>query len=193
MVSPGNEPPPATASVSTTLTAAHRAEPAIGLGAAPAARRPARVAMRQNGIAVASPDEVRVSATVLQRGERQLVGAQRARQRMRVRGASTSVGAADDDPGLRSAEQLVAGEGHERGAGVDALADAELVAQPRGSVAAATASSRRADPSPASTTPAGRVRASSATGVDVDEPDHAVVRRVHLQHERDVVGDSARS
>ena len=43
--------------------------------------------------------------------------------------------AADDDAGLRTAEQLVARERHQRGAGVEALAHAGLVAQPAGSTA----------------------------------------------------------
>ena len=57
MVSPGNEPPPATASVSTTFTAAIPG----GTDAATASARARSsstgiVAIRQTGIDVASPD-----------------------------------------------------------------------------------------------------------------------------------------
>ena len=80
------------------------------------------VAMRQSGIAAPSPSRY-ASATACERGERDLVGAQRTRERM-PREPRDEVGAADDDPRLRSAEQLVAREGDERRARVEALAHA---------------------------------------------------------------------
>ena len=50
----------------------------------------------------------------LERGERELVGAQRALERVAAQ-ALDQIGAADDDPGLRPAEQLVAREADEVG------------------------------------------------------------------------------
>ena len=50
----------------------------------------------------------------------------------RVAGAGVDeVGPPGDDPGLRAAEELVAGEHHQGGAGGERLADRRLVAQPR--------------------------------------------------------------
>ena len=62
----------------------------------------------------------------LERGERELVGAQRALERVPAQ-ALDEVGAAHDDPGLRPAEQLVAREADEVGAGGEALARRRLV------------------------------------------------------------------
>ena len=44
-------------------------------------------------------------------------------------------GVACDDPGLRSAEKLVAGEHHEAGPAVEGLAGGGLVGQPAGRIA----------------------------------------------------------
>ena len=63
-----------------------------------------------------------------ERGERQLVGAQRALQRMAPQPLD-ELGASDDDAGLRAAEQLVAGEADEVGAGREARASRRLVAR----------------------------------------------------------------
>ena len=68
----------------------------------------------------------RVAALAVERerrgepGERELVGAQRAHQRVLARGLDRGA-RADRDAGLRPAEQLVAGERHEVGAGRDGL------------------------------------------------------------------------
>jgi hypothetical protein len=120
----------------------------------------------------------------LQQRERDLVGAHRAGER--VRGdRGHQLGGSDDDPGLGPAQELVARERHERGAGVERLADARFVAQPR-----------RAVPEPRR-----RVVEQPGPGVDhhrhpergqlrhrrrLDETHHAVVRRVHLEDERGV-------
>ena len=83
--------------------------------------------MRSTGI---SPRPVEVERErPLERGERQLVGAQRALERVAPEPLD-QVGAPDDDPGLRAAEQLVAGEADEIGAGGEASARGRLVRQP---------------------------------------------------------------
>src|SRR5439155_23932561 len=74
------------------------------------------------------PLEVRVRDRLEPR-EGQLVGAQRACQRMRLQSIDERA-AADDDPRLWSTEELVTGEGDERRARFDALTHSELVAQP---------------------------------------------------------------
>ena len=115
------------------------------------------VAMRQNGTASPSRREVG-ERDVLQRAEHEPARAQRAVQRVAGAGVD-EVGPAGDDPGLRPAEQLVAGERDERGAGVERLAGGGLVA-------AATAAGRRAAtgtaassrPDPRSTTTGGAER-----------------------------------
>ena len=61
-------------------------------------------------------------------GERELVGAQRAHQRVLARGVDRGR-RADRDAGLRAAEQLVAGERDEVGAARDGLGDRRLVGQ----------------------------------------------------------------
>ena len=63
----------------------------------------------------------------LERRERQLVGAQRPLQRMPAQPLD-ELRAADDDPRLRPAEQLVAGEADEVGAGGEARGGGRLVA-----------------------------------------------------------------
>ena len=104
---------------------------------------------------------------------------------------STSARRPTMTPGLRSAEQLVARERHERGARVDALADTELVAQPRrpfrepGRRVVEQTRARVDDDRAAE-----RRQLGDRDGRD--EPDHAVVRGVHLQEQRDVVGEGGR-
>ena len=97
--------------------------------------------------------------------ERELVGAHRARERV-ARDRRDRSRRSHDDPGLRTAEQLVAGEGHERRAGVDRLADARFVAQPRRPLPRATASVSSSRPEPASTItggPSARARRPGST------------------------------
>ena len=141
------------------------------------------VAIRQNGSA--SPSRSRYAERdLLQRAEHESSGAQGAIQGMACARVD-QVGAADEDAGLRSAEQLVAGEDDERGAGGEGLARRGLVAQPRrravrqpraGGVEQARAEvddDRRADR-----------RRASATAASSVKPGDAVVRLVHLQDQR---------
>src|SRR6185436_16657439 len=64
----------------------------------------------------------------LERSQGQLVRAERALERMPSQPLD-ELGAADDDPRLRAAEQLVAGEADEVGSGLQALARGRLVAE----------------------------------------------------------------
>jgi hypothetical protein len=93
------------------------------------------------------------------------------------------VGAADGHARLRPAQELVARERDQRGARVDGLTDARLVAQPRRPMGeprsrlveepgAGVDHDRR--PEPGQVTHRGRL----------DEADHPVVGRVDLEHER---------
>ena len=97
------------------------------------------------------------------------------------------VGAAGDDPRLRTAEQLVAAEGHQRGAVRQRLASRRLTAPATpAAVPAATGSSRRSARCRCRRhrrRPAWRAR---ATDVRLDEALDPVVARVHLQHCGDV-------
>ena len=61
----------------------------------------------------------------LERGQRELVAAERAVERMRPYLAH-EITVADDDPALRTAEQLVARVAHQRRSGADAVDDARL-------------------------------------------------------------------
>ena len=114
----GSAPPPTRATVSSTSPPTAAREPlgagADGLGRLvqhPQHRNLARGALR-----------VEVERErALERGERELVRAQRALERVAAQPLD-ELGAADDDPGLRAAEQLVAGEADEVGAGGEALA-----------------------------------------------------------------------
>ena len=63
-----------------------------------------------------------------ERGERELVGAQRPLQRMTTQPLD-ELGAPGDDPGLRPTEQLVAGEADEVGPAGEARRDRRLVAE----------------------------------------------------------------
>ena len=90
-------------------------------------------------------------------------------------------------PGLRAAEQLVAAERHERGAGGERLAGGRLAGQPRrraaGEPRAGGVEQARADVGHdrhAERRPARR------PATCLDEAVDPVVRRVHLEHERDV-------
>ena len=83
--------------------------------------------MRSTGISLARAVEVERERP-LERGERELVGAERALERMAAEPLD-ELGAADDDPGLRPAEQLVAREADEVGAGGEARARGRLVAE----------------------------------------------------------------
>ena len=108
----------------------------------------------------------------LERGERELVEPQRAGERMRA-GGGDRLRAADQHARLRPAEQLVAGEADERGAGRDRAAHRRLVGQRRqvlGEVARADVVDHR--------------RAELAQLLDLDllhEPELAEVRRVRAQ------------
>ena len=73
--------------------------------------------MRSTGIS-SGPVEVERERP-LERRQGELVGAQRALERMPPQPLD-ELGAAGDDPGLRAAEQLVAGEADEVGAGGEA-------------------------------------------------------------------------
>ena len=180
MVSPGSDPPPATASVSTTF--------AFGTAAAIVSARlrsssTVAVAMRHTGIDVASPERY-VSATSCNAAS-VILSARIARASGWRGDRADDVGPADDHTGLRAAQQLVAREGDDRRAVVDGLAYAGFVVQPGGALRQ----------------PRRRVVEEPGTGVDHDrrpegrelgngrrlgEPDHPVVRRVHLQDQRRV-------
>ena len=104
--SSGSAPPPTRATASTTsapaISAARRSARAAGGRAAPAWPAPG------------SPRRVAVQPQRrLQRGQRELVDPQRPRQRVRARRLDRA-GAADEQPRLRAAEQLVAGEADQR-------------------------------------------------------------------------------
>ena len=101
--------------------------------------------------------------------------------------ARDEIGAAGDDPGLRTAEQLVAAERDERRAGVDGLPGGRLGRQPRRRVRAGPPRARGVDE------PAAEVgddrhaeRRQLADRRLLDESVDAVVARVDLEHERDV-------
>ena len=112
----------------------------------------------------------------LERGERELVDPHRALQRVPAQ-LLDELGAADDDPGLRPAEELVAGEADEVGAGGERLARRRLARR-----------ARRATPEPRSSSE--RQAVPSRDGRELVEPrqlgeaDDAEVRLVHAQEER---------
>ena len=121
----GSAPPPTRATVSSTLPPTS------------SARRSARartslhrlVEHAQHGDLAASALGVEVERErPLERRERQLVGAQRALQRVPPQPLD-QVGAPDDDPGLRAAEELVAGEADEIGTRGEAAARGGLVTE----------------------------------------------------------------
>ena len=122
----GSAPPPTRATVSSTVAAGELGE-ALRAGAdrlgrladhAEHAGRPAGRA-RDRGTARASP-----------RGRPSVsLSARRARWSGMAPKPLDQLGAADDDPGLRAAEQLVAGEADEIGAGGERVGDGRLVVE----------------------------------------------------------------
>ena len=123
----------------------------------------------------------------LERGERHLVEAQRARHRVLLE-AVDDVGAAEQQPRLRPAEQLVARRGHHRGARRDRRADRGLVGD---------AELREVDEHAGALVLHDR---HAVHGAEVDEvgerdlvgeADDAVVARVHLEHQPGVCGQRA--
>ena len=105
----GNAPPPTRATVSSTVPPVASAS-----RAARACDRLGRLAQHPHDRDLVRPVEVE-RERALERGERQLVGAERAMERVTAQ-LLDEVGAAGDDPGLRAAEQLVAREADEVGA-----------------------------------------------------------------------------
>jgi hypothetical protein len=83
----------------------------------------------------------------LERGERELVRAERALERVTAQ-ALDQLGTTDDDAGLRAAQQLVAGEADEIGARGEARCRCRLVADVRERARAQLA--WRSGPAPAS-------------------------------------------
>ena len=107
---------------------ARRAAARRARGRAPAARAPSAAPASRRG----APRRVAVQAQRrLQRGEGQLVDAQRAGQRVAA-AALDRLARADEEPGLRAAEQLVAAEAGQRRAGRDASRERRLAGQHRG-------------------------------------------------------------
>ena len=107
----GSAPPPTRATVSSTVAADELGQP-LGTRAdrlAGLAEHPQHRDLARGSVEVQRERP-------FERGERELVGAQRALERVAPQ-ALDEVGAADDDPGLRAAEQLVAGEADEVRAG----------------------------------------------------------------------------
>jgi hypothetical protein len=98
------------------------------------------------------------------------------------------VGPAHDHPRLGTAEELVTGERHQRGAGLDGLADAGLVLQPRRPVREPR---RRLVEQPRAGVDHHRrtQRRELGDGSRFDEAHHPVVRRVHLEDEGGVGPD----
>ena len=152
--------------------------------AAPRARAPTRDVLPQHAQHRDPLRRVEVHAQrPLERGERQLVGAHRAVQRMPAQPLD-EVGAPDDDAGLRAAEQLVAGEADEVRAGGERLARGRLAR--RSSRRALRSRGRRAAAARAAARPR-RARRAAALG-EADDPE---VRLVHAQQERRLGPDGA--
>ena len=116
----------------------------------------------------------------LERGEAELVDAQRAVERMAPQPLD-EVGAADDDPRLRAAEQLVAAEADEVGAGGERRARRRLVGQVEQRAGAEVVEQRQ--------------RAARATAGELferrllGEADDAEVRLVHAEEQRGALVD----
>ena len=121
----GSAPPPTRATVSSTSPSTSAGEalgPRAHLGQG-------LVEHPQDGDLAACPLGIREERErPLERRERELVGPQRPLQRMPTQPLD-EVGPADDDPGLRPAEQLVAREADEIGARGEARRGGRLVAQ----------------------------------------------------------------
>ena len=110
----GSAPPPTRATVSSTVAAGELGEP-LGAGAnGPAGSATSRDHPQHRDVAVERERS-------LERRERQLVGPQSPLERVAAE-ALDEVGAPDDDPRLRAAEELVAGEADEVGAGGERVA-----------------------------------------------------------------------
>ena len=121
----GSAPPPTRRTVSSTsppTAAASRSARARTTGGV-LAEHPQHGHLAQRPLGV----EVEQQRS-LERGEAELVDAQRAVQRMPAQ-ALDQVGAADDDSGLRAAEQLVAAEADEVGAGGERVPRRRLVGE----------------------------------------------------------------
>ena len=183
IVSPGSDPPPATASVSTTLRAgdARRRSPRRGR----AASSSGAVAMRQSGIDGRVAGEVR-ERDGLQRGEGELVGAHRPGQRMRARSSATRSARPTMTPACGPPSSLSPENVTSAAPASMAWRTPGLVAQPRRPVrepgrglveqaGAGVDHHRRPEP--------GELGHRRSVSV---KPDHAVVRRVHLQDQRGV-------
>jgi hypothetical protein len=106
---------------------------------------------------------------LLEGAEHEPPGAQRTSEGV-AGAAGDQLGGACDDAGLRPAEQLVAGEGDEVGAGAEGLAGRRLTAQPR----------RRPVPEP-------RAGGVEEPGADVDDQGHPEPGEVG---HRDVLGEA---
>ena len=113
----------------------------------------------------------------LERGEPELVDAQRAMQRMAPQPLD-QVGAAEDDTGLRAAEQLVAAEADEVGALLERGARGRLVAEVDERAGAEIVEQRQLVPA--------RDRGELAQRRALGEPDEAEVGLVHAQEQRRV-------
>ena len=122
----GSAPPPTRATVSSTSPPTSARE-ALGAGAH---RLDRLVQHPQHRDLVPRRRVERERERALERRERELVRAQRALERMAAQPLD-ELGAADDDPGLRPAEQLVPGEADEVGARAQALRRRRLVADRR--------------------------------------------------------------
>ena len=119
----GSAPPPTRATVSSTSPPTSSRE-ALGAGAH---RLERLVEHAQHRDLAARLRVERERERPLERRQRELVRAQRALQRVATEPLD-EVGAPDDDPGLRPAEELVAGEADEIGAVAQALRGGRLVA-----------------------------------------------------------------
>ena len=178
--SSGSAPPPTRATVSSTCAADEAGEP---LGAR-AHGRCVLVQHAQHRHLAQRPFRLEVEEErSFERGEAELVDAERAVQRMAAQSLD-EVGAADDDPGLRAAEQLVAAEADEVGAGGERAARGRLVADVDERAGAEVVEQRQA----VRACDGGELLQRRALG----EADDAEVRLVHAQEQRGV-GVAARS
>ncbi len=173
----GSAPPPTRATVSST-------EPPTSC-----ARRSARRAHRLGGLAEHAqhghlprgPLGVEVERErPLERREGELVGAERALERVAAQ-ALDEVGAPRDDPRLRPAEQLVAREGDEVGARGEALARGRLVLERRERARAEVVDERQ----PVARRDGGQLGEARPLG----EADDAEVRLVHREQGRRLGAD----
>src|SRR5581483_7846526 len=111
----------------------------------------------------------------LERGEGELVRAERALERVAAE-ARDEAGAAAEDPGLRPAEELVAREGDETRAGGETLRDERLVAERHEAARAEVVDEREAVPR--------RDRGELAQRRPLGEADRAEVRLVDAEEQR---------